>query len=121
MLGIAIYVFYCARTKRRGKQFQYGPFIIIVFATLLIMADLMRHVLQDANIWKGGPWPGSSQYRANCKHEDMECLSVLGVFFTVIATWTGFILLFVGTLWNANIIQKLKLIKHKWHLLRSNK
>jgi hypothetical protein len=30
-------------------------------AVPLVLADQMRHVLQDAGVWGPGPWPGSSQ------------------------------------------------------------
>jgi len=71
------------------------------------MADLTRHVLVDANIWTG---PSGSEYRDNCNDEDVKCLSLTGWFITFGCTWTGFILLFAGTLWNANILVKLKAI-----------
>ncbi len=64
---------------------------------------------------------GSSQYRANCPHENVTCLSAVGVVFTIIFTYTGFILLFIGTMWNANIVAKLKQIRKQWRLLRQQK
>jgi len=120
MIGVNSYILYCCMTKRRKQPFckKYGPLILTFFAALFIMADLTRHLLQDLNLWKSGPWPGSSEYRPDCPTETMKCLSILGVFFTVIATYTGFILLFIGTMWNANIVTKLKQIKRKWNELR---
>jgi len=120
MICVNAYILYCCMTKRRKQSFckKYGPMILTVFAALLIMADLTRHLLQDLNIWKSGPWPGSSQYRPNCPTETIKCLSLVGVFFTIVATYTGFILLFIGTMWNANIVAKLKQIKRKWKDLR---
>jgi hypothetical protein len=85
----------------------------------MIMADLSRHVLQDAEIWKAGPWPGSSQYRADCEEESMRCLSVVGWVFTFALTYGGFLTLFVGTLWNASICEKLADLKEKWKELRA--
>jgi len=120
MIGVNAYILYCCLTKRKKQAFckKYGPLIFTIVAALLIMADLTRHLLQDLNIWPSGPWPGSSEYRADCPTETMRCLSILGVFFTVVATYTGFIFLFIGTMWNANIIAKLKQIRTKWKLLR---
>jgi len=86
------------------------------------MADLTRHILEDT-----GAWPermghngiyGSGQYRADCPVETMHCLSLMGVLFTIVATYLGFAFLVVGTMWNANIIDKLKDIKQEWRRLR---
>jgi len=120
MIGVNIYIFYCGLTKRRGQSFwkRFGPMLFTILASILIMADLVRHLLQDLNVWPSGPWPGSSEYRVGCDTETMRCLSVLGVFFTVIATYSGFVLLFIGTMWNANLVGKLKQIKVKWQQLR---
>jgi len=93
--------------------------MLTVFAGLLIMADLMRHVLQDVAIWKAGPWPGSSEYRSGCEEENVTCLSAIGWIFTIVCTYSGFILLFWGTMWNANLMSKLRDIKKQWQALRS--
>jgi len=119
MLCMCGYMLYCARTKRAKKSYRYVPFFMTVLASLLIMADLLRHVLQDVGLWKAGPWPGSSEYRADCPEETMRCLSPLGVVFTIICTYSGFVLLFVATMWNASMIQKLKAIRQQWRKLRS--
>jgi len=121
MIAVNAYILYCARTKRTKLPHfkQYGPFYLTVAAALFIMADLLRHVLQDVNIWKEGPFPGSAQYRAGCEQENITCLSPIGVVFTIIFTYSGFILLFAGTMWNANLLAKLKDIREQWKLLRS--
>jgi len=119
MIGVNAYIFHKSR-QRKGTFFhKRGPLCFTILAALLIMMDLTRHVLQDLNYWKSGPFPGSSEYRPGCEQENMECLSVLGVFFTVIATYGGFVCLFIGTMWNANILQKLKQIKRQWSALRA--
>jgi len=120
MILVNIYMIYCLRTKRKKGTFfhRYGPLILTVLAALFVMADLTRHVLQDLKVWKEGPWPGSSQYRSDCPHENVSCLSPVGVVFTIIFTYTGFILLFIGTMWNANIVSKLKQIRKQWRKLR---
>lgn len=63
---------------------------------------------------------GSSQYRAGCPNENITCLSIVGILFTIIFTYLGFFLLFWGTLWNANILTKIKEVKKKWKQLRNH-
>jgi len=80
--------------------------------------------------WIGFGWTkdfgiGSSQYvislEKNCNHQNderMGCLSTIGVLFTIVFTYSGFILLAVSTLWNANITEKLKKFREKWKQIR---
>lgn len=42
----------------------------------------------------------------------------MGILFTICFTYLGFVCLFIGTLWNANIVKKLGEIKRKWRELR---
>jgi len=117
MIGMVIYMAHNARKYRWGSHCQkFGPTWLTVLAACFVMADLSRHVLQDLKWW---PAPGSSQYRSNCETEDMECLSVVGWFFTIIFTYLGFALLFFSTMWNAKICQKLKEFRKKWAELRA--
>jgi hypothetical protein len=86
------------------------------------MADPTRHVTQDLGWWPSvsdGTFIGSAEYRPDCHDENISCLSVLGVFFTIVFTYSGFVLLAVGTFWNANIVSKLKKIKEQWRKLRA--
>mmetsp|Transcript_43727 Transcript_43727/g.85585 ORF Transcript_43727/g.85585 Transcript_43727/m.85585 type:complete len:440 (-) Transcript_43727:53-1372(-) len=69
---------------------------------------------------------GSGQYvhdpSRNCvssNNEKMRCLTTLGAFTTIVCTYTGFILLAVGTMWNANLVGKLRDARDKWRELRS--
>jgi len=119
MLGVNAYIFYKCRQKKGKFWRKWGPLFCTALAGALIMLDLFRHVLADHDIWKPGPFPGSSEYRPGCKEESMKCLSLTGILITVIATYTGFILLFIGTMWSANIITKLKQIRKQWKNLRS--
>jgi len=121
MIALNGYMLRCAIQRRKKMPFfqKFGPFLLCVVAALLILADLMRHVLQDVNIWKAGPWPGSSEYRPGCNEENITCLSAIGWIFTIVCTYSGFILLFWGTMWNANLLQKLRDIKKQWQALRS--
>jgi hypothetical protein len=100
---------------------KYGPFICTMVAAPLVLADQVRHVTQDLGWWPEGAWPGSSQYVDNCGSETMACLSAVGWIFTVVLTYTGFIFIAVGTLWNANMIDKCKLIRKKWAELRTQR
>jgi len=116
LLAICLYVEHTA-SRRRGKHWKkWGPTYLCILASMLIMMDQSRHILQDMGYW---PPPSSSQYRQGCEDESMACLSAVGWIFTFFATYLGFAILFVGTLWNGNICQKLKEIKEKWKQLRS--
>lgn len=52
--------------------------------------------------------------------ENIHHLSFIGVLFTICFTYSGFVLLATGTLWNADIIHKLADIKKKWKKIRKN-
>jgi hypothetical protein len=122
MIGLSIYIAWGAK-RRSGTRWQkWGPTYLTVIAGFLIMADLTRHILEDV-----GAWPehmgyhylwGSGEYRDDCPEETMHCLSLMGVLFTIVATYLGFALLVWGTMWNANIIDKLKEIRQEWKRLR---
>lgn len=94
MLAITAYMIYCSRRRHGPHCFKYGPTYIMLMASVLIMADLVRHVLQDANIW---PEPSSRQYRPGCHDETFKCLSGIGIVFTILCTYIGFALLMVRT------------------------
>jgi len=127
------------RSRRKGCWHYWGPFVITCLAVPLIMADLTRHVLQDTGVWpecdrapdvvwsSACNW-ASNQFKCNelpavgCipdSEENMAHLSPMGIFFTIFCTYFGFLLLFIGTLWNVNIVKKLKLIKQQWRELRN--
>ena len=50
--------------------------------------------------------------------ENMRHLSPLGVCFTLVFTYAGFVLLAIGTLWNASIVSKLGEIRRQWRALQ---
>ena len=50
--------------------------------------------------------------------EDLHHLAPMGVLFTIFFTYFGFTLLAVGTLWNANITEKLREVRRQWRVLR---
>lgn len=126
------------RPAKLGFVQRYGPLILVCIAAPLIMADLTRHVLQDTNVWpecdrpSGEVWGdqcvwSSSQYRCtlpppHCipdKDENMGHLSPMGILFTIVFTYSGFVLLTIGTLWNANFVSKIRQIRQQWKKLRS--
>eukprot|EP01102_Stenamoeba_stenopodia_P003321 TRINITY_DN1326_c0_g1_i1.p1 TRINITY_DN1326_c0_g1~~TRINITY_DN1326_c0_g1_i1.p1 ORF type:complete len:131 (-),score=29.61 TRINITY_DN1326_c0_g1_i1:256-648(-) len=121
MLLMDAYMFYAARKYRSHLPHlkKYGPLYLTIVAGMLIMADLTRHVLADLGIWKSGPWPGSSEYRDDCNEETIKCLSGVGIVFTIICTYSGFILLFIATMWSGDIISKFKKIKAEFKRLRN--
>jgi len=115
MLLVIGYVAWHSQT-RFGNHWQvYGPLYLTILASLMILADPTRHVMQDTNAW---PSPGSDEYRDDCDSEDMSCLSVVGWTITIMCTYVGFAVLTVATLWNANIGDKIKDFKEKWRKLR---
>jgi len=122
MIGLAIYIAWGSKRRSGSRWHKWGPTYLTVAAGFLIMADLTRHILEDVGAWPermgpGGIW-GSGEYSATCPEETMHCLSLIGVLFTIVATYSGFALLVVGTMWNANIVDKLKQIKEEWRRLR---
>lgn len=61
------------------------------------------------------------QVECICVHdaqEDAAHLSAMGIAFTIFFTYFGFALFMVGNLWNANIIDKCRDIRHKYRVLR---
>lgn len=63
-------------------------------------------------------------YECTCQctaHENMFHLSPVGWIFTVTLTYLGFIGLAVGSLWNANIIDKCKKMKKEFRALRGER
>jgi len=119
LLLISAYVWYRARYRYGSRWQRYGPFILTACSLPLIMADLLRHVLQDTQVWPANK--GSREYRQGCEKETMECLSVVGWFFTIIFTWSGFVLLIVGTFWNAHLIEQLKKIRDEWRRIMAER
>jgi len=142
MVFVIAYLWYTLkrRSRKRGFWHKYGPLICCMIAAPLVLADTTRHVLQDKGIWKecdrtkGEIWGpqclwSSSQYHCTLKsphclptrQENLSHLSVMGIIFTILFTYIGFFFLFVGTMWNANLLTKLRQIRDKWHQLRQHR
>jgi len=118
MVGLSIYHWYHAKNNRFGTHWQkWGPTYLTLIATLLVLADPLRHVLQDANVWTS---PSSYEYKANCDSETLRCMSVTGGLITIGCTYTGFLLLAIAVGWNANIVEKFGELRQRWRELRGS-
>jgi hypothetical protein len=118
------------RSTRRAHlptwRARNGPLLLVALAVPLVLADLVRHVLLDNGVWPGCiqladgscAWYSATMYGAG-DAEDLTNLSVIGVLFTVVCTYSGYALLLVGTLWNADARQKLRRIVERWRELRA--
>lgn len=143
MILVNAFIFWSLKNRQRSRGWCYywGPFVFTMMAAPLIMADLMRHVLQDQGVWKecnrpnGLVWDStcnssSSQYKCtlpgpdHCIPDNMENLghlSPMGILFTICFTYIGFAFLFVGVLWNANIVKKCGEIRDQWNEIRGRR
>ncbi len=70
--GVTAFVWYEARAKQRFVGGSvYGPALLVFVASVLIMADPTRHVLQDLQLI------GASMYKPHCHAETFACLSIV--------------------------------------------
>eukprot|EP01132_Coremiostelium_polycephalum_P003582 gene3582-4462_t len=106
------------RRSDLGHWHQYGPFYLTVIAIPLATFDILRHILVDNGLWTANSRYPPNEYRPGCTSGNIRCLSVLGVFSAIIFTYSGYILLMIGTIWCAGI--HTKMIK-LWQKLRPNK
>jgi len=124
MIGLCGYVGMHSRTRWGTHWQKYGPLYISILASFFIMADLTRHVLEDLTWWPetmSNGW-GAAEYGGNgCSEEVMACLTTVGWLFTIVFTYTGFTLLMVATLWNANICDKLADFRKQWQAIRNGR
>jgi len=124
MLGMTGYMAWSSRKRSKKSHFhKYGPTYLVALASLFIMADLSRHVLEDTHAWPAqmaNGW-GAAQYKHTPECDGKEvvrCLTKVGWLFTIVFTYLGFFLLIVGTLWNSNITSKIRIFRAKWQQLR---
>lgn len=111
MAGVCVYTGYSNKSRGKGMADVW----ICVASTCLIMGDPTRNLLADAEIW---PSPASDMY--SCEAETFDCLTTVGVL-TIIFTYIGFTLLAVGTMWNADLGGKWRLIQYKWRRMQSQR
>jgi hypothetical protein len=113
LVALITYSAYCTRERAQlhsSRVQVYGPFSLLCFAALLVIADPLRHVLQDGGVWDG---PSSDAFREGCG-EGWGCLTATGVLFMCVFTYAGFVLLFTANMWNANILQKIRFFAKQW-------
>ncbi len=48
------------------------------------------------------------------------CTQTQGVFITIVCTYLGFTLLFIGSLWSANICDKCRELRVKWNQISAS-
>ena len=117
---LMIYIGYCTRERSRryssGVQ-VYGPFVLLCFASMLVLADPLRHVLQDSGLWTG---PSSKSYYDGCS-ESWNCWTATGILFMGVFTYLGFVLLFTANLWNANFIERAREFIHRQRVKRAER
>lgn len=69
---------------------RYGPSYLLALAIPLMLADQVRHALQDSGVW---PEPGSSMFRDDCDDttglHGFTCLTTVGWIFSIGCTYTG--------------------------------
>ncbi|CAD7945008.1 unnamed protein product [Amoebophrya sp. A120] len=118
------------RSKRPHFE-KFGPCYLLVLATVLILTDLVRHLMNDA--WGMHCDPrGKHQYpEVPAQYSDFcystgfagmynsdGTLNFYGVMFSIVFTWTGFACLFVGIFWGIDFHRKLRL---QWRQLRGGR
>eukprot|EP01113_Clastostelium_recurvatum_P009883 TRINITY_DN1481_c0_g1_i1.p2 TRINITY_DN1481_c0_g1~~TRINITY_DN1481_c0_g1_i1.p2 ORF type:complete len:118 (-),score=0.88 TRINITY_DN1481_c0_g1_i1:156-509(-) len=115
MSNLAQYVFHKCKTRRGTHWNRYGPFYLCAVAVPLVVADILRHVLVDNGMWTPADRISPAMYRPGCNQPIAKCLSPIGFVFTIVFTYTGYILLITGNLWAANLHTKLR---DAWRKLR---
>jgi len=113
MIVLVAYTAYHSRTRELPRWSKYGPLVLTVVASFLIMAEPTRHIVTDHNLWADG-----AMYRDDCDTESVRCLSFVGWMFEL-CTWFGFTFLIVGSLWNANIVDKIRELRWRWQEIRN--
>jgi hypothetical protein len=81
MVVVNVVMAYTLDRRRHMPSCQrYGPLCLTLFASPLIMADLIRHVLQDADIWKPccGTWVRDSLDSSAFSLPEVLCHVVCG-------------------------------------------
>ena len=104
-----IQLFYHKAGLRLGRR-RLGPTYILSVASILILADQIRHVLQDTDIW---PSPGSNMYLDNCHTTAFSwCLTAVGWVLAIGCTYSGFTLMVLAVVWQTNLVTK---VKRAWY------
>jgi len=134
------------KTKASRKDFtfgrKWGPFFCILASLFLCMADLTRHLVNDA--WGtsctelpdgdtlgifgsggGAPQLLGSNFNKYCQpvnvaneYTSTGALSVWGWLFTIFFTWSGFAFLLVGICWAISLPRK---VATQWRTIRARR
>ncbi|KAG2486720.1 hypothetical protein HYH03_014648 [Edaphochlamys debaryana] len=118
LTNLSQYLAWKAQTRRGTHWQRYGPAWLTLIAVPLLLADQVRHCLQDSDIWTG---PSSRMYRPDCYPvtglHGFLCLSLTGWVFSILCTYLGFVLLVVAVFWSSSLLKKLR---HAWAQIRSH-
>jgi len=115
LIAMTAYTAHGLRKRWGGGCHKYGPFLLVAISFPLIIMEPLRHILQDTNTWTGD---SVKIYRDGCESGYLDCLSPTGWIITFTFTYVGFAMLFVGSLWNANICKTCLKIRDQWRALR---
>lgn len=133
LTNILQFVFVMTKRSRAGMPLgrKWGPLLCVFAALLLIMVDPTRWVMKtswgtacteldrDANPGSGLGIRSSAEGSytpLNAKYDEYcYSQSVANWNFAIYCTWSGFILLLIGTFWVSNIAPK---IVAQWRLIR---
>lgn len=125
-VGICIFLGYESRNRFGSWWHRKGPLVLTMVASVFIMADPLRHVLGDMDFIHSADdsvyyyWTNEvGWYKEGCGFH-FTCLTALGMIMSFGVTYTGFALLAVGSLWNAEIVDKVRKLGHKWKELRAD-
>mmetsp|Transcript_17332 Transcript_17332/g.48750 ORF Transcript_17332/g.48750 Transcript_17332/m.48750 type:complete len:131 (+) Transcript_17332:334-726(+) len=119
--NLAQYTFHkCAARRARSHLGRCWPAYLVLLSAPLICADLVRHILQDSELW---PSPGSGMYVETCCDrignchglKGMRCLSWVGVVFTILCTYSGFVCMIVGVVFAVDLPKK---VRKEWRRIR---
>jgi len=97
MFGMFGYILWTSKRRFGSHLKRFGPSYLVLAASFFVIVDPGQNVLGDIGVWDA---PDS-----------------LDPLFQA-CTYTGFALLTIGTLWNANIAEKIKDFRAKWRELR---
>merc|ERR1711871_1263794 len=79
--GMVIYTGYTAKRRTKKAQgscwYKWGPTVLVAFATCFILADTVRHVLQDQGVWGEKPCRGllgcGGSNQSQCADSTSKC------------------------------------------------
>lgn len=97
MFGMFAYILYTSKRRFGHHCKRFGPSYFVLAAAFLVLVDPGQNVMGDLGWWDAP--------------DDLDPLFQA-------CTYVGFTLLTIGTLWNSNIMDKLKDFRAKWRELR---